>query len=319
MRQNARQQKAVRLARVQGYHEGRTTIENYAFNGFVSRKYFTSDRTIALDENYNRADGKPLKGYGLEIETECNGISVQTIYAEMLEKIIFPHFPADLFKMQNDGSLGGETNAECITQPMTKEFIRNNYANFKLMYDLYFPAFSVSCSRSGNCGMHVNISNACFGRTVENQATAIRKIYYIINHHFGAMCHLLKRRTDRTTYCARMTAVKNECKTMELSGRNSSHGVCFNLGHYDSGRIELRLVGGQPNFPGFRNTMESVFWLIERVKTITWDDCDDLVKIFSGCNQYVCDRIKSDLYNVGDISITDYEKIRAAVVREDLI
>ena len=319
MRENAKQTKTVNIARVQDYHEGRTTTENYAYNGFTARKYYTSDRTIPLDENYQRADGKPLKAYGLEIETECQGITVQRIYAEILEKIVFSKFPNDLFKMQNDRSLRGQTSSECITQPMTKEFIRNNYANFKLMYDEYFPAFAVSCSRSGNCGMHVNISTACFGRTAENQADAIRKLYYIINHHFNAMCHLFKRNTARTDYCGRMTAVKSECKTMNLSHFSSDHFVCFNLGHYNVGRIELRLVAGQPNFPGFRNTMESIFWLVDRVKTISWNDCDDLVKIFSGCNQYVCDRIKSDLYAVNDISAEQYEAIKRAVVREELI
>ena len=62
------------IARVQSYHEGGSYLDNesYAFQGYESNKYFTSDRYIKLDENFNRPDGKPLKGYGLEIETECN-------------------------------------------------------------------------------------------------------------------------------------------------------------------------------------------------------------------------------------------------------
>lgn len=170
MRKDAKAPKTTTLNRVQGYHEGGFTSQtNYAFLGFTSNKYFTGDRFIKLDQHFNRPDGKPLKGFGLEIETECRGLNNATVYAEVLSNIIFKHFPDDLFKLQHDGSLGGDTSAECITQVMTREFIRNHYQSFRLMYDTYFPAFGISCSRSGNCGMHVNISNGCFGRSQSAQ------------------------------------------------------------------------------------------------------------------------------------------------------
>ena len=127
MRKDAKQVRTAELARVQGYHAGAGWgSESYAYAGFRSNKYFTSDRYIPLDASFVRPDVKPLKGYGLEIETECRGVSNQGVYAEVLNSIIFAQFPADLFKMQNDGSLSGDTSAECITQVMTKEFIRNN-------------------------------------------------------------------------------------------------------------------------------------------------------------------------------------------------
>jgi len=123
MRKNAKTLKQVELSHLQGYHA--TTFDRngelYAYDGFKTRKYFTNDRSIELDENYNRADGKPLKGYGLEIETECFGVCDRTVYAEILDKIIFSHFPKDLFKLQRDGSLGGDTSAECITRAIERE------------------------------------------------------------------------------------------------------------------------------------------------------------------------------------------------------
>lgn len=318
MRKESKTIKTADIARVQSYHEGGYRV-NYAFAGFKSNRYFTSDRYIALDEHFNRPDGKPLKGFGLEIETECYGIDDTRVLAEVLEKIIFSHFPADLFKMQSDCSLDGDTSAECITQVMTREFIRNNYANFKLMYDTYFPAFNIKCGNS--CGMHTNISNAFFGRTQAAQDECIKKLFFIVNHHFNFCCALFNRDPRHTAYSARMPEgiSVDTCKSMTLSGRSSSHGVCFNLGHYSEGRIEIRLVGGQKNFPCFRNTMESIFFLCERVKTASWAECEDLGKLFAGCNQYVFDRIKSYCYDARTISAAAIEAIRPTVVHDDFI
>lgn len=320
MRKEAKTQKSAVLSQVHGYH-ARSHAGNYAYLGFNSNKYFTSDRFIPLDADFRRPDGKPLKGYGLEIETECRGLSNPTVYAEVLNNIIFTHFPADLFKLQRDGSLGGDTSAECITQVMTKEFIRNNYANFKLMYDTYFPAFQVSCSRSGNCGMHCNISNAVFGRSREAQETAIRKLLYLVNRHFAFFCSLVARDAGRTEYCERMTryASMNACKTVNLSDFASSHGVCFNLGHYGEGRIELRVVGGQSTFGCFRNTMESLFHVVEAVKTLSWTDLDDLRKIFTGCNQYVYNRLSTLCRQAGAIDDAALCAIRPTVKQEELL
>lgn len=293
MRQSSKRQNATRIETVQRYHGAEWNTEDYAYHGFKSNKYFVSDRTIPLTSDFKRQDGKPLKGYGLEIETECDGITNQTVYAEILHKIVFARFADDLFKLQNDGSLRGDTSAECITQIMTKEFIRNNYANFKTMFNDYFPAFKISASRTGNCGMHVNISLGCFGTSDKAQAEAVKKLYYIINKHFDFFCAAFCRNPQRTQYCSKMYCAKDYVKAMSLTAQDCSHGVCFNLGHYNAGRIEIRLVGGQKDFGAFRNTMETVFFLVDRVKNISWADCDSLAEIFKSCNNYVFDRLNT--------------------------
>ena len=299
---------------VQSYHAG-AWDESYAFVGFDGvNKYFTSDRFIKLDSNYQRIDGKACKGFGIEFELESWGFNNQTAFATVLKQMIFKIFPDGLFKMQNDSTLSGGScsGIECITQVMTKEFIRNNYKNFKTMFNDYFPIFDISAVRSGHCGMHVNISNACF-----NGDDNIRKFYYLINRHYEFMCALLNRSLSRTTWCGRMDY--SNAREMDLNHMSSSHGNCFNGSHYRTGRIELRLVGGQKDFGCFRNTMESIFFMIEKVKTLKWDELDNLATVFSGCNQYVFDRIKTKCYDAGTISTADIETIRQNVVPMDLI
>lgn len=310
------------LSRVQRYHEGGSwnDSQSYAYKGFVRNLYFTSDRTIALDENFQRPDGKPLQGYGLEIETECYSISEDSVYAELLEKVVFSHFPADLFKLQRDGSLGGESSAECITQVMTQERIRNLYPAFKAMYNTYFPAFKVSCDQSGRCGMHINISNACFGRTKAIQDESIRKLLYVVNHHYNVLCSMLRRDIHRTNYCSMMGGYeyKRDCKMADLAGFYSDHGSCLNLGHYEAGRVELRLPGGQKNFASFRNTMETVFFLVNNLRKVRWEDLDSLEKLFEGCNQYVYDRLTLAAREVG-IPDDTLGRVRACIKEEELI
>jgi len=278
---------------------------------------------MPLDANFNRADGKPLKGCGLEIETQCWGLTNQDMYAEVLNKIIFDLFPADLFKLQNDCSLrnGCDTSAEIITQVMTKEFIRNHYAAFKAMYNTYFPAFKISCSKTGACGMHVNLSNAMFGRSQAAQETAIKKLLYIVNKHFKLFCALTNRNENRTGYCARMPhyANKDNVKNADLNNMHSDHGICFNGGHYREGRIELRIVGGQKDFGCFRNTMESIFHVVDAVKRLNWDDVDDVTKLFAGCNQYVYDRLKTKCFEAGAITTAQLMTIKETVKREELL
>lgn len=326
MRKNSKKNIQVEIARVQAYHQD-GGCQSYAFRGFKSNKYFTSDRYIMLDEHFRQPNGQPLEGYGLEIETECFSVKETTIVADVFLKIIFVLFPADLFKMQEDGSLGHWSyhnnsdsscvGIECITQVMKKSFIRNNYPAFKAMYNSYFPAFKISCAESGRCGMHVNISNACFGKTEEKQLEAIRKLHYIINkddERFQFACKLFKRDYNNTGYCGRIhyNGVNPEELDLEYDCPND-HYHCLNYDHFEVGRIELRLVGGQPDFWAFRNTMETVFFLVDRVKKIAWKDCDDIAKIFKGCNQYVYKRLMDC-----DLDSATLTKIQTSVVEEDL-
>ena len=310
LRQSAYSANAPEIAIVHSYHSG-SGSSNYAYNGFFDNRYYTSDRFIKLDNNFRRPDGKALKGYGLEIELGCNTISSTTVLAEILDKVVFAHFPEHLFKMQSDCSLRGSSTAECITQVMTREFIRNHYPEFKLMYDHYFRTLGIESNTS--CGMHCNISNAVFGAAEKTQADAIRKLYYIVNHHYDQMCIMLHRDRDATLYCGRMTAEKEACRTMDLTGHISSHGVSFNLGHYTEGRIELRLVGNQISYACFRNTMETIFHLCSAVKDLSWSDCDDFARIWYGCNQHVFDRLTM----VRGMDAADLQRVRSTVVPVD--
>ena len=305
MRLECRNERQVCAETIHGYHHG----------SYNKNKIFVSDRPTETDENYRLPDGSLAPVIGIETETECWSINDPVTYATVLRMCCFNTFPADLWKIESDATLrGGEIGAECITQPMTRAFIRNHYRDFRAMYES-FRNLKIDCARSGNCGQHAHISLTCFGRTKATQDEAIRKLYYIVNKHYDLICALLYRRADRTGWCGRMDY--SATWTMNLEYMDGSHRNGFNGSHYTNGNIELRIPGGQKDYPCFRNTMESIFHLIDASKSISRKDCDDVVKIFAGCNQHVFDRLMSYCYERGTISDEQLAAIRQTVKRVD--
>lgn len=114
-------------------------------------------------------------------------------------------------------------------------------------------------------------------------------------------------------------ATQEACKAANLNNMPSSHGISCNFSHFPRGRIELRFVGGQKDFGAFRNTMESIFHLVRAVKMLTWAECDSIEAIFSGCNQYVFDRLNTKCKAAGTITDAQLAAIRETVKREELV
>lgn len=305
MRSDCRQEKTIELENIHGYHHGR----------FIKYGVFTSDRMTETDYNYRLPDGTLPAMIGIEMETECWGITSGTAYATILRRVCFSTFPENLWKIESDCTLsGGDVGAECITQPMTKAFIRNHYRDFKAMYES-FEELGISNSRTGNCGQHAHISLTCFGRTKKAQDEAIRKLYYIVNRHYNLILALLYRQENRQRWCGRMDP--DVAWTMDLRYMDGDHSNGFNGSHYRNGNVELRIPGGQKNYPCFRNTMESIFHLIEASKSLSRRDCDDVVKIFTGCNQHVFDRLNSYCRERGTINAEQLAAIRATMKTVD--
>jgi len=310
-------ERKVEVKDVEGYHHGQ----------YEKKRLFGSDRPMDANEDYTLAkDGSVLPMIGIEWETQNWGITSQKIYANVLHHVVFANFHYDLWKIERDGSLdqhGCTSSAECISQPMSKAFIRNNYRNFKAMWK-WAKELGISCTKTGDCGMHVHIANTCFGREKKTIYEAIRKFVYIINKHYDMMVYVFHRNPNAIGYCpvewefTNMETVKG--LDFERDRFYDDHHTCVNLGHIIAhNNVELRLVGGQKDYGCFRNTMECVFHIVDTVKHISWKDCDDIVKIFSGCNQYVYDRLCTLVYQANKITLSQLEKIRETVKTENLL
>ena len=128
------------------------------------------------------------------------------------------------------------------------------------------------------------------------------KLHNWIADNYNFACALFHRDIHHTHYCGRM-----ERGVLDMCG---SHGLMCNYSHMNAGaasRIEIRLVGPQTTFPAFRNTLETIFHLVEAAKD--GRDFTNPVKLWAGCNECVLDRLH-DFVNVY-ITLSDYEEISA--------
>lgn len=332
MRKNAvNETKRISTDRVQGYHEGGswTDSQSYAFAGFKYDgliPYRASDRMHYIDGCGRKVDPKtrevkpfqPL-GYGVEIETGCDGIIGNEAYATVLKNVLFPILPEGFFKLQRDGSLSGKSTAEIISGIATKEAWRNMYPAMKQMFNEFFPMFRVGADAAHGCGMHVNISRGLLGKAAESQTETAKKLIYFINKHYD-FCAALFAREGSTYYCGQMYSRPtwdNIDNDFSYYTDMNDHSLCMNLSHWDAGRLEIRLVGGQKQYGTFRNTMETIFFLIPRLIKLQRKDLDDFTKVFSGCNKYVFDRLKTKCRDTGKITDSQLETIRATVTDEN--
>jgi len=280
MRREAREERDVTIHQVEHYHHGT----------YEKRRVFASDRPNDATRDYRLVKDNSLPAmYGIELETEAFGITSSTTYANLLKQVCFQHFHNDLWKVESDISLrGADVAAECITQPMTRAFIRNNYRNFQAMYEM-FSAFGIDNARTGDCGQHCHISATCFGRTPGTQNDAIRRFFFIVMRYFKTVCTMTCRNVSNTHYCQR--AMPSLAYEMRLDDQ-FDHYCAVNLSHYSRGDIEFRVPGGQPDFESFRATLETVFQLVDAAKNLTREQCNDIRNVFRGCNQYVLDALR---------------------------
>ena len=298
-------------------------LSYYHGSHFETLGFFNSDRFVRVTPDYRVSsdntkstlsiikEGSEVGGYGLELEVCCNTIKAEgrkTVLANIMSMIFKQLFPNDLFRMEEDCTV----HAECVTQVMSKSFIRNNYKNFKTMWNEYFPSFGIT-TENGQCGMHVNISLSLFGKDREEQIKNVRKLGYTINSNYNFF-KVAFNRTGETTWCPKMNSTLEYWRDTDIYDFPTSHSeCCINMAHVSQGRVEIRLVGGQKNFACFRNTMETIFFLVDRVKKLNWKDCNNLEKVFTGCNSYVFDRIKDNCFRNDVVSIETIEKIRPTV------
>lgn len=298
-------------------------ISGYHWGSFESLKVYNSDRIILLNDDYTVSNlnpksiesickiGSRLAMIGLELEVVSaleNVDSDRTVLTNVL-KMVFEKsgFDKDFFKTETDCTV----SAENITQTFTKSWMRNNYKCWKAMYEC-FSQLQIT-TNSERCGMHVNLDLMNFGSNKDDQIENVRKLGYMINKHYD-LFKIAFNRNGSTHWCPRMNHTMEYWKETSINHFPISHDeCCINMGHIHQNRIEIRLVGGQKDFACFRNTMETVFHIIDRVKKLSWNDLDDLTKIFKGCNEKVYDRLKTNCLRANVIDSETLEKIRPTV------
>lgn len=289
MRDKNKKTIAHEAIRVSGYHSGtRNGYTEAAGNcGFSGGLFFyASDRRHAVAPGYEpsetmKARGLRVSGYGLEVEMVNPAISGDVL-ANVTKSYVFGAFDSALWKFESDCTV----DLECISQVMSHEFIRNNYAAFHQLFKRL--AICGGTTDDPRVGMHINISLSQFGRTSEAARTAAAAFWALMSRpEWDALfCAATNRRESARTYCGRVTS--------EEYDTSNSHGRALNYSHIDegSGRVEFRFVAGQRDFRGFRDTMELIFFAVKRIKSIKNPLTVTPAQFFRGCNKYVVSALR---------------------------
>ena len=300
------------------------TLPGYHNSHFEKLYFFNSDRKIILNNNFTVSDENPdgikklvkpgthPKAIGIELEHVSDFLRNNIpVYINLMD-LIFTKcgFDNDFWRSEKDGTV----DVESITQTFSRAWLRNNYKSFKAMYEM-FEKFGIT-TNSERCGMHVNINLSNFGNDFETALENARKLGYVVNKHYALMKIAFNRTGNRTTYCSEMISTKEYWQNTPVYDFPNDHYCSYNLAHIQNWRVELRLVGGQKNYACFRNTMETVFHLIDRVCKLSWKDLDDVTKLFSGCNTHVFDRLSTNCLDAGVISYGVVSEIRDTVKPE---
>lgn len=313
-------------------------MASYHWGDFESLKTYTSDRFILLNDDHTVSENNPasvlksiakagasLPNIGIEWELICDFCPVgheasetdQTLCANVL-KLCFDKagFHDDFFKIESDCTV----SVECVSQTFTKGWLRNNYKCFKGAYSM-FSALQTT-SNNLKCGMHVNLDLTNFGKDRDTQIMNVRKLGYLINKHYDFFACAFNRDRRATHWCPRMNSTKEYWKTTGIGwgGFPTAHdSCCVNMGHIGQNYVEIRLVGGQKNYACFRNTMETVLHIVDAVKKLSWNDMDDLAKVFKGCNNYVFDRLSTKCLEAGVIDRATVDAIKPSVVTKNYL
>lgn len=302
MRKEAKVERNANITACNSYHGTRIAGELQANSFEGGAKYFASDRAKKLSDIIN------AKGYGIEWELTSALTHDGTVLATILNSEFKAHMPENFFKFERDCTV----DIECVSQIGTKAFWRNHYAGMKAIYKYMKAIKTYPNAGEQNCGMHVNISIANFGKDDATQRANIMKLHNWINSSpsaFKFACEMVHRDTNNTYWCGRMNPNElNAC---------GSHNYCMNYSHMNEGRasrVEIRLVGAQRTFGNWRNTMEVIFWLVKQSKELSAKDWENPTKLWSGCNQYVFDRLQDCMRDVATL-----DAIRRNVKREELV
>ena len=322
MRRESMNYETPELKEMASYHGGR----------FESLKAFNSDRVIKLNPDYTVSTDNapstlkickagshlPLMGFEWEVKAPELRRAGSTALCTVMDLVMNKAgFPDDLFKIEADCTV----DAEAITQTFTRQWLRNSYKDFKAAYSM-FERLGITTNHY-DCGMHINLDLTNFGKDRDAQMENVRKMGFLINYHydfFKVALHRLPVPADHENWAPRMNANMDYWKTTEIGMFPTGHSsCCVNMGHVRQGRVEIRLVGGQRNFPCFRNTWETMFQMIDMVKKLDWEDLKDLTKVFKGCNNYVFSRLEENCLRAGVISPEAIEAIRPTVKRVQMI
>ena len=215
------------------------------------------ERTIH-DYSYKPAPvfyGKGSRSFGVELEID--GAGEVSGNARRLLDIANGNGREHLY-CKHDGSL--EDGIELVTHPMTLGYHQKDMPWAAVLSAA--AKMGYLSHKAGTCGLHVHVNRTAFGKTEEEQETAIARILYFFEKHWEELLkfsrrtqHQLEQWADRYGYKEQPRDILEHVK----KGCHAGRYTCVNLTNRDT--IEFRMFRGTLRV----NTLIAVLQLVDRI------------------------------------------------------
>lgn len=191
--------------------------------------------------------------FGMEIETSSSNKPENRL-------LVRPY--RDMFHLERDGSLPGNTSFEIISQPMTWNYLLQRKDDITAMCSSLMNAGQRSHETNGACGLHIHVNAAAF-----KDEDAIQRALALV-HGFRTEMEKFARRKSAGYY--RYSTVSNTFSKGEINNISSSgHGCAVNLENH---RTASYRHGGKDTveFRIFRGTLQAntIYATLQFVKNI---------------------------------------------------
>lgn len=225
-------------------------------------------------------------GLGFELEVDnnpCGSDKNEDVASDLINN---SGLELDELRYAHDGSL--DTGFEIVSQPHTvKEFWKKQDCWKKMLKTLSDEGYK--SHDTSTCGLHVHVSRAMFGKTEEEQTSAIAKVYTFFDENWEGIVKISRRKNFR--WSEKNDIYKDSNKSNyknwknEAKKKRGSHGEALN--NSNDHTFEYRLGRGTLNSWSFFSWIDFILTITKNSKRITVKkiQSNDLVSWFSGIKE----------------------------------
>lgn len=231
-------------------------------------------------------------GLGFELEVDCD--DSRNYENNSVAKHLCEHCGLDSDEMRyaHDGSL--RNGFECISQPHTVKAFWEKQKSWERMLK-YLSNNGYRSHDTTTCGLHVHVSRTMFGRTEEEQSSAIAKIYCFFDSNWDDIVRISRRKNFE--YCEKnsLQYYENEDISRGITTRykcwkrkaNGQRGHYVALNNANSATFEYRLGRGTLNSWSFFSWIDFIVTITKNAKRLTVGkvNSNDLVSWLGGIKE----------------------------------
>lgn len=228
-------------------------------------RYHGADASRPLFWANGEDDGRPFKGFGLELEVDRDERNnraerecVQELHNLLGERAVF----------ERDGSLN--YGFEIVTRPHTFKAFEQDFPLAKVLEICKRYGYKSHDTRT--CGLHVHISRRFFGRDDCTQERAVGKLIAFYDVNYTDMVKVSRRDIDRAGRWAARVSAKNADEARSKAKRENAYNRYAAVNTINRETIEFRLTRGTLNEATIRASLDYIFALAKNARSARWED-----------------------------------------------